>query len=220
MATTLPRPGGPAADRGAGPAVVPGGRQQRRWSLALVAVLLTLGSALAFVVLWMNAGDRQPVLALANDVAAGQEITANDLKVVRVSADGGVSLVASSARDQVIGQPAKVNLAAGSLLVAEAVGDGGLESGDAVIAIPIPVTRLPTDLGANDRLTLYRTGGPGDDAGPATRIGEGTVSSVQNPRDATGRDVRVSVIVEEHLVPEIAAAVVSDTIYVARGSVR
>ena len=101
---------------------MPGGGRQRRWSLALVAVLVTLGSALAFVVLWMNAGDRKPVLALNNDVAAGQIIEADDLKVVRVSADGGVELVASSASDDVVGQPATTNLLAGSLLVAEAVG--------------------------------------------------------------------------------------------------
>jgi hypothetical protein len=41
------------------------GGRQRRWSLALLAVLLTVGSALAFVVLWLNAGERRPVLAVA-----------------------------------------------------------------------------------------------------------------------------------------------------------
>ena len=43
--------------------------------------------------------------------------------------------------------------------------------------------------------------------------------SVQNPRDVTGQDVRVTVMVEERLVPEIAAAVASDTIYVAKAAV-
>ena len=61
MATTLPKRTPTPADRAA-PSLVPGGGRQRRWSLALVAILVTLGSALAFVVLWMNAGDRKPVL--------------------------------------------------------------------------------------------------------------------------------------------------------------
>ena len=138
MATTLPKRTPTPADRSA-PSLVPAGGRQRRWSLALVAVLVTLGSALAFVVLWMNAGDRKPVLALNNDVAAGQIIEADDLKVVRVSADAGVELVASSASDDVVGQPATTNLLAGSLLVAQAVGsDDGLAQGTTVIAIPVP----------------------------------------------------------------------------------
>src|SRR5262249_58236350 len=103
----------PAADRSA-PTLLPGGGRQRRWSLALVAVLVTLGSALAFAVLWTNAGDRQPVLAMARDVPAGQTISAADLRVVRVAADGGIRPVSSSARSQVIGRPAALGLAAGA----------------------------------------------------------------------------------------------------------
>lgn len=219
MATTLPRAGAPA-DRSGAPAVLPGGTRQRRWSLALVAVLLTLGSALAFVVLWMNAGERKPVLAMADSVAAGQIIEDDDLKVVRVSADGGVSLIASSARDQVVGQPATMNLVADTLLVADAVGsDDGLATGEAVIAIPVEVTRLPSDdLDPGDRLELYRTGGSGNEAGPALRIGEGRVFEVQDVDDASGGDVRVSVTVDGDLAPEIASAVASDTIYVSKGA--
>ena len=57
MAQTVLPPRQPMADRG-GPTLVPGGGRQRRWSLALLAVLLTVGSALAFVILWLNAGDK------------------------------------------------------------------------------------------------------------------------------------------------------------------
>ena len=63
---------------------------------------------------------------------------------MRVSADSGVTLVASSASDQVGGQPATTNLLAGSLLVPEAVGsDDGLAQGTTVIAIPVPRSRDP-----------------------------------------------------------------------------
>src|SRR5918997_1003148 len=76
--TTLP-PRSPAPGNRPAPTLVPGGGRQRRWSLALLAILVTLGSALAFVVLWMNAGGREPVLALRNNVAAGQLIEADDI---------------------------------------------------------------------------------------------------------------------------------------------
>ncbi len=218
MATTLPKRTPTPADRSA-PSLVPAGGRQRRWSLALVAVLVTLGSALAFVVLWMNAGDRKPVLALNNDVAAGQIIEADDLKVVRVSADAGVELVASSASDDVVGQPATTNLLAGSLLVAEAVGsDDGLAQGTTVIAIPVPRTRIPSDdLETGDRLTLYRTPDGSGEAVASEVIGEGRVFSVDDSDDS-GSDVRISVTIDESLAPEITSAVAQDQIYVGQAA--
>jgi hypothetical protein len=220
MATTLPRRTPTPADRAA-PSFVPGGGRQRRWSLALLAVLVTLGSALAFVVLWMNAGDRKPVLAMRNDVAAGQIIRADDLKVVRVSADAGVALVASSASDDVVGQPATTNLLSGSLLVAGAVGsDDGLAQGTTVIAIPVPRTEIPSDdLETGDRLVLYRTPGDGGDAEAGTElIGDGRVFSVDEGEDGATSDIRVSVTVDDGLAPEIASAVAQDQIYLAKAA--
>jgi hypothetical protein len=197
---------------------VPGRGRQRRWSLALVAVLTTLGSALAFVVLWMNAGDRKPVLALRNDVIAGQIIEADDLTVVRVSADSGVSLVSSSARDDVIGKPAATNLLAGTLLVPEVVGTAdGLESGTAVLAIPVPVAQLPADeLDTGDNVTIYRTAQSGDEGEDtaAAVIGEGRVFSVAE--DDSDSVIRVSVTVDETIAAEIANAVAADRFYVAK----
>lgn len=213
--TTLP-PRGPAPRDRPAPPPVAGGRRQRRWSLAMVAVLVTLGSALAFVVLWMNAGGREPVLALRNDVAAGQTIEADDLVVVRVSSDGGISPIPSSRRDQVIGQPAATSLLAGTLLVPEAVGTShGLEQGTAVIAIPVPTSRMPTsDLRTGDQVVIARTqsSGQGEGGSPRT-IGEGRVFEVHETDDA-GSDVRVSVTVHESLTLEIASAVAAGEIYV------
>ncbi len=217
--TTLPPRPPPPGARPA-PTMVPGGGRQRRWSLALVAVLVTLGSALAFVVLWLNAGGRKPVLALRNDVTAGQIIDADDLTVVRVSSDGGITPVASSARDEVIGRPAAANLLAGTLLVPDAVGTAdGLDAGTAVIAIPVELVRLPDELEAGDKVRIYRTAataGQTEGAGPQT-IGTGVVLSVRGADDDDNtNDVRVSVNVAEGLAPSIAAAVDSDQIYIVK----
>lgn len=213
--TTLP-PRTPAPGERTAPALVPGGGRQRRWSLALVAVLVTLGSALAFVVLWMNAGGREPVLALRNDVVAGQQIQPDDLVVVRVSADDGISPIPSSARDDVEGETAATNLLAGTLLVPEAIATpDGIDSGTAVIAIPVPAVELPSDdLETGDRVLLYRTVGAeqGQGAGAET-IGAGRVFSVSD--DSAGAEIRVSVIVDDNLAPVIANAVRDDQIYLA-----
>jgi hypothetical protein len=219
MASTTLSPRTPGPGTRPAPSVVPGGGRQRRWSLALVAVLVTLGSALAFVVLWLNAGGRKPVLALRNDVVAGQVIEAGDLTVVRVSTDGGIDPIPSSQRDEVIGQPAAATLLAGSLLVEGAVGDSdGLEAGAAVIAIPVERVRLPDDLEAGDHVRIYRTvaaQGGEEDAGPET-LGPGVVLAVEGGDDDTVNEVRVSVTVSESLAPAIASAVQADQIYIVK----
>jgi SAF domain len=224
MATTLPpRTPLPAPSSGAGrrptPALVPGGGRQRRWSLALLAVLVTLASALGFVVLWMNAGGREPVLALRRHVSAGQTIEADDLQVVRVAADPGIEPVASSARDDVIGRPAAADLVAGTLLVPDAVGEpSGLDAGMAVIAVPVPAQELPADLEGGDPVVLLQADATGAAGAPVAEvIGEGTVVFVESDdNDAT--TVPVSVRVPERLLPDIAAAIHADSITVAQGA--
>jgi SAF domain len=223
MATTLPPrtpiPGPPsgAAARQA-PGLVPGGRRQRRWSLALLAVLVTLASALGFVVLWMNAGGREPVLAIRRPVAAGQTIEADDLQVVRVAADPGIDPIASSARDDVVGRPAAADLVPGTLLVPDAVGEpSGLEAGMAVIAVPVPAEELPAELEGGDRVVLLQADTTRSGERPVAEvIGEGTVVFVQADDDDAST-VPVSVRVAEHLLPAIAAAIHTDSITVAQG---
>lgn len=200
------------------PALTGSQGRQRRWSLALIAALVTLGSALAFAVLWMNAGDRKPVLVVARDVVGGQVITDDDLSVVRVAADPGVDPIPSSQRGEVVGREAATDLVAGTVLVAGHLGDDeGLEPGTAVIAVPVPTVELPSpDLRPGDRVLLIVTppaGAPGTDA-VAERIGEARVFAVESPSDFD-TTVRVSLTVDDDLVPAIAAAIRDDVIYLA-----
>ena len=220
MASTTHPPRNQAPGSRPAPTLVPGGGRQRRWSLALLAILITLGSALAFVVLWMNAGGREPVLALRNNVAAGQLIRADDLVVVRMSADSGIDPIPSSARDQVVDHPAATNLLAGMLLVEGTVGDAdGLDSGSTVIAIPVPVEQIPTDdLDTGNSVILYRTLSDAA-ATEAEELGDGTVFSVQESDDTTS-DVRVSVVVNEAIAPRVANAVGQNAIYMVKTAAR
>jgi hypothetical protein len=182
-----------------------------------VAVLITLGSALGFVILWINAGDRQPVLALANDVQAGEQIQADDLRVVRVSFGSGITPVAASAQDQVIGKPAAVDLLAGTLLTADAVADdSGLDATTAVVSIPVPRNKLSPDLARGDNLSIWRTtqnGGDGD-AQPR-QIGTGRVTAVDIDEDSSSSDVGVSVRVDQDILGELTDAIQNDQVYLA-----
>lgn len=142
------------------PAFVASGGRQRRWSLALVAVLVTVGSALAFVVLWLNAGDRKPYLAVTQNISQGQTIEADHLTTVRISVDPTLSPIRASQRDTVIGQVATADMVAGSLLVEGAVGEEeGLERGMARIGLAIDLDRLPSPLPVSgDTVRVYDTG--------------------------------------------------------------
>ncbi len=136
-----PAPRGP--DRP--PRVPSGPTRQRRWSLALVSILVTIGSALAFALLWVNAGGREPVLAVARPVPEGQLIEAADLAVVRVSADPGLRPVGADRRAAVIGQSAAVDLVPGALLTQGQWGDASLlAEGDVVVGVPVPREQLPS----------------------------------------------------------------------------
>ena len=83
--------------------------------LAVVCALVLAGGR-------VHAGGREPVLALARPVAAGQVITASDLRVVDVSAADPVSVVPAWRQAQVAGRTAAASLPAGSLLAAGDVG--------------------------------------------------------------------------------------------------
>ena len=164
-------------------------------------MLLTVGSALAFVVLWLNAGERKPVIVVAREVQAGQAFTAEDIKVVRISADPGITLLAGSLRDDVIGQTASIDLLPGTLLVADA--DGAEDTSDdstQEISNQLPAARVP-DLERGDHVTVFRSSSPGSgEQQPAVEIAKARVMAVD---DAEGGNLSVRVRIDRNAVPEI-----------------
>jgi hypothetical protein len=201
------------------PALVPGARRQRRWSLALLAVLITLGSALGFVVLWMNAGGREPVLVMKNGVTAGQIIQDDDLTVVRIAADPGVRLLSSKARDDVVGKAAAVDLLPGQALVKDAIGEvSGLAPGSTELAIPVAKEVMPHELQTGDHVTLYSAiDDPETGQAEAQEIGAGRISSVSD-EDDSGGDFSVSVIVDDGIVADVVTAISAEKIYLTKTS--
>lgn len=161
--------------------------------------------------LWLEAGDREPVLALTRTVPAGQAIEAGDLAVVRVSADPQLQLVGSDRREDVIGQTAAVDLVEGSLLTEGQLGDDAdlIAPGDAVVGVTLPEGEVPIgSLGVGDRVLVVRTApqaAVGGDESQPTVLTEGRVFSVEQLDDATGT-VRVSLVVDADVAPAVASA--------------
>src|SRR5213592_3360002 len=70
-----------------------GTKRRRSVPHLLLGALLVLACAAAFLVVSLNSGNRETVLALARPVALGHLLTAQDLKQVSVAVDPGVSVV-------------------------------------------------------------------------------------------------------------------------------
>ena len=85
----------------------------------LLVIVCVLGYAYGAVRL----GDRVQVLAVARSVAAGQTLTAADLKQVSAAQDPGVQLIPAAQATEVVGRTAVVPLLPGTLLTLSLVGE-------------------------------------------------------------------------------------------------
>jgi hypothetical protein len=164
-------------------------------------LLLVAVCALVLAESRLRAGTREPVLALARPVMAGQVITASDLRVVGVSAAGPVSLVPAWRQAQVTGRTATASLPAGSLLAA---GDIGAPSspgrGRAWLGVALKPGRYPPGLSPGQHAA------PGGRA-PARLAGYGVVLSVTTAPGPGAAAQMVAVLdLPRDVVPRVAAA--------------
>jgi len=193
-----------------------GPRRGRRRSIPLAAggVVLVVVCALVFAEGWLAAGHRQPVLALAQPVAAGQVITAADLETVRVSAAGPVSLVPASRQAEVVGSTAAASLPAGTLLAGSDIGTPPPVKGQVRLGLALKPGAYPPDLAAGQDVDVLATpaaaasgSSSSGAASAALPVGEAVVLSV-SPAAATGGsgDTVVEIQVAADAMPQVAAA--------------
>ena len=192
-------------------------RRPRRRSVPLAAggVVLVVVCALVFAEGWLKAGNRQPVLALAQPVTAGQVITSADLETVRVSAAGPVSLVPASRQAEVAGSTAAVSMPAGSLLTGSDIGTPPPVKGQVRLGVALKPGQYPPDLAAGQDVDVLATpasattsssSGSGS-PGAALPVGQAVVLSVSVASGADGSgDTVVELQVSQDAMPQVAAA--------------
>jgi hypothetical protein len=183
-------------------------RRPRRRSVPLAAAgaVIVVVCALVFAEVWLQAGNRQPVLALSEPVAAGQVITAADLEVVRVSAAGPVSLVAASRQTQVAGSTAAVSMPAGSLLTGSDIGTPPPVDGQVRLGVALKPGQYPPDLAAGQDVDVLATPASGT-SGAALPVGQAVVLSVSPASASTGSGQTVAELqVSQDAMPQVAAA--------------
>jgi hypothetical protein len=193
-----------------------GPRRGRRRSAPLAAggVVLVVVCALVFAEGWLAAGHRQPVLALAQPVAAGQVITAADLETVRVSAAGPVSLVPASRQAEVVGSTAAASLPAGTLLAGSDIGTPPPLKGQVRLGLALKPGAYPPDLAAGQDVDVLATpaaaasgSSSSGAASAALPVGEAVVLSVSPAAASSGSgDTVVEIQVPADAMPQVAAA--------------
>ena len=140
--------GAPAARLTGGP------RRRRRVPYLLLGVVLVVGCAAAGLVAGARLGSREPVLVLARPVTVGHVLAAEDVREVRISADG-VDTIPAGDRDSVLGKPVAYSLPTGTVLSRAAVGDAQVPPpGEAIAAVALKAGQFPTGLSPGSRVTV------------------------------------------------------------------
>jgi hypothetical protein len=202
-----PRHFSPAAD---GARFAPPGRQ-RALPLVALGVLCAFAGALVFATAYLRSGHRVAVLVVARAVPAGSVIHDGDLRVARVSSDGGLQPVPAAQRGSVGGKVAAVPLAPGTLLARSQVGSGAaVAPGQAVVGVGLKSGQLPAGLRPGDRVMVVdtgaaRPGGNGADTVGSVLVPAAVVFAVPATTDPASATV-VSVVVSAPDAPRIAAA--------------
>ncbi|WP_128380303.1 SAF domain-containing protein [Streptomyces cavernae] len=171
-------------------------RSGRTWSVPVLLVLVTLIGALGGAVVVTRAGDRVDVLAVARDVPVGQQVTAQDVKVVSFADDPGLSPIPADDRASVVGQRAAVDLHPGDLLTrSQLSARGGLGDTEQVVGVELKRGFVPRDeLRPGDKVAAVVLPAQGTDTGSTGSGSAGsatpdtidaTVKSVGTP-DSTG----------------------------------
>lgn len=191
------------------PAAARPGAPRRQAPLVVVGVLLVLGCALVFAEVSLRTGGGQEVLVVARPLSAGQLVSASDLRAVRLSAAGPVASVPAAEEPAVVGQPAAVALAAGSVLTRAELGAGaGVGAGFDVVALALKPGAYPPQLAPGARVQVVPVA---SSAGSASTTPTGsspvaaTVLAVQAASPTSGAPAVLTLEVARAEAAEVAA---------------
>lgn len=147
-------------------------RTPRRVPPTAVGVLVGALAFGVFVVLTPAGSRSSPVLVVAHPVPAGHRISASDLRVVSLRVPAGLAVVRAVDEGSVVGQVAKSDLSAGSLLAGDEVGSS---SGSATeVGLALKPGQYPPGLVPGDRVEVLAGPAAGDSTAP-TASGGGLV---------------------------------------------
>jgi hypothetical protein len=196
---TLDQESGPAASQ-----LVPPPKLRRRPALLAAALVAICLGALLAAWAWSATTNTQEVLVARHAIERGSVIEADDLARVRVSADPALKPVPSSQFDQVVGQRAAYDVAAGGMLTPDSFTGAVVPSDNySIVGVALTPAQAPgLDLATGDHVRVIVT--------PAQ--GEQLPTGVPQSSEATVAGVHVSEegqLIVDLLVPHADAAVLA-----------
>jgi hypothetical protein len=219
VTVTAPPPDGLPSDRRAAlPLAVSGARRRPMW---VVLGVLVIGAS-ALLGLWVvsSATDRVTVMVAAHDLAPGVPIAAEDLRVVEMGRAGQLRAVESSQQSLIVGRVPRGPVPAGTVLNTDLfTGTGAaIPPGQVVVGASLdpgatPVPNLRTGDPVSLLVTPKATGGATTPPAAATRLGAGSVWTVETA--GPGGKVWVSVLVAAELETAVAQAAAEGTLRLA-----
>src|SRR5215469_14413536 len=137
---------------------LPSAPRERKPALAVLAVLLIVGGALAAGLLVVRSGQRVGAIEITQAVAQGQQIPASAIHEVEIAKDGGVNYVSWQYASQVPQYFATMAIPKGTLLNNGMLAKtNALPNGDAEVGLALKDGQLPADLQAGDKISIYST---------------------------------------------------------------
>lgn len=207
MSTTATR-NGRMLDRASTPAatpLVPPPKLRRRPALVAGGIVAICLGALIAGWAWTATTNTHEVLVARRSIERGALIESDDLARVRVSADPALKPLPASEFDNVVGQRAALDIAAGGLLTAEATSAAVVPpSGMSVVGVALTPAQVPSlALRTGDRVRVVVT--PAQGAEPAAGAPQFSGADVVGVR----ADAEAGQLVVDLLVPYAEAAVLA-----------
>jgi Flp pilus assembly protein CpaB len=194
---------------------VAGGQRQRQLPWVALGVLLVVMSMLGFALWSIQQAQRTPVLVAGREIDAGSVIERDDLELVSVGADAGLSVIDAGQEDLVIGATARGPIPAGTPLspalvvpAAEAV-----PAGSAVVGAMLEAGEYPTSaLQPGDRVKLIETApaGPAVERDQVVELAEATVWTGEPLDGSSRRELFVSLLVVETSAARVSSAAAAE----------
>jgi|SRR5215469_13295284 len=191
---------------------LPSAPRERKPALAVLAVLLIVGGALAAGLLVVRSGQRVGAVEITQAVAQGQQIPANAIQEVEIARDSGVSYVAWQFASEIPQYFATMPIPKGTL-----VNDGmlakthTLPNGQAEVGLALKDGEVPAGIQAGDTISVYSTQDTSSTAGcpgkPGTTLVSGATVVTAGP-SAGGTGTTDVVIAMD---PEFVGPVVCNT---------
>lgn len=157
-----PRTGTPEAAA----ALTPPPKLRRRPGLVVAAVAVTALGCLLGAWAWSASTSTVEVLAATHTIHRGEVITARDLQRIQISSDPALEPVPASRYDEIVGQRAALDIAAGGLITTESTTTVAMPpKGQSIVGISLTPAQVPAlPMHGGDKVRIILTPGQGADA--------------------------------------------------------